>query len=148
MQCSECLGAWCCGGWGVFIALNHQRSRWGGCYRWAHRIGTVGCPVRHHVTQPLGFGSSRPLASLSSCGTGQSGAAPDRSCSLSGAPLTISCCSAGAPNSPVNYIGGRLQKPESGWLDSVRSWCTRHCPVAHRTVRCARPQYTWFILLL
>jgi hypothetical protein len=24
MQCSECLGAWCCGGWGVFIALNHQ----------------------------------------------------------------------------------------------------------------------------
>jgi hypothetical protein len=35
-----------------------------------HRTGTVGCPVRRHVTQPLGFESSRPLASLSSCGTG------------------------------------------------------------------------------
>jgi hypothetical protein len=42
-----------------------------------HRIGTVGCPVRRHVTQPLGFGSSRPLEPLSSCGTGQSGATPD-----------------------------------------------------------------------
>jgi hypothetical protein len=42
-----------------------------------HRAGTVGCPVRRHVTQPLGFGSSRPLASLSSCDIGQSGAGPD-----------------------------------------------------------------------
>jgi hypothetical protein len=54
-----------------------------------HRTGPVGYPVRRHVTQPLEFGSSRPLAPLSSCGTGQSGATPDRSCSLSGAPLTL-----------------------------------------------------------
>jgi hypothetical protein len=40
-----------------------------------------------HVTQPLGFGCCRPLEALSSSGTGQSGAAPDRYCSLSGAPL-------------------------------------------------------------
>jgi hypothetical protein len=39
--------------------------------QWAHRTGPVHCPVRRHVTQPLGFGSSRPLAPLSSCGTGQ-----------------------------------------------------------------------------
>jgi hypothetical protein len=45
-----------------------------------HRTGTVGCPVRRHVTQPLGFRSNRTLASLSSYGTGQSGATPDRSC--------------------------------------------------------------------
>jgi hypothetical protein len=42
-----------------------------------HQTGTVGYPVRRHVTQPLGFGSSQPLAPLSSCGTGQSGATPD-----------------------------------------------------------------------
>jgi hypothetical protein len=45
-----------------------------------HRTGLVDCPVRRHVTQPLGFGSSRPLEALSSYGTGQSGATPDMSC--------------------------------------------------------------------
>jgi hypothetical protein len=42
-----------------------------------HRTGTVRCPVRRHVSRPLGFGASRPLEVLSSCGTGQSGATPD-----------------------------------------------------------------------
>jgi hypothetical protein len=36
----------------------------------------------------------------------------------------VSRCSAGTPDSPVNYSGLRLRKPESGWLDSVRYWCT------------------------
>jgi hypothetical protein len=35
-----------------------------------HRIGVVHCPVRRHITQPLGFWSSRLLAPLSSCGNG------------------------------------------------------------------------------
>jgi hypothetical protein len=47
---------------------------------------TVRCAS--HVTQPLGFGRRRPLEALSSSGTGQSGATPDRYCSLSGAPVT------------------------------------------------------------
>jgi hypothetical protein len=42
--------------------------------------------------------------------------------------------------------GVALQKPKAeqfrvdlpGASDTVR-WCTGHCPVAHRTVRCARP---------
>jgi hypothetical protein len=68
--------------------------------------------------------------------TGQSGGAPDRSCSLSGAPSSacsdacavgIVHCSLlqstvgvvavtplGTPDSPVNYSGGQFQKPESG----------------------------------
>jgi hypothetical protein len=122
-----------------------------------HRTCTVGCLVRHHVTQPLGFGSSRPLTPLSPCGTGQSGATPDMSCSLSGAPLTssvhcsrtvafaestvarVSRCSTGAMDSLVNYSGVRLLKPESVWFIFVWTWCTGHCPVAHRTVRCASP---------
>jgi hypothetical protein len=156
------------------------RSRWGRLLAMGapdspvrHRTGPVHCPVHHHVTQPLGFGSSRPLALLSSCGTGQSGATPDRSCSLSGAPLTlrlwlcahcsllllcqwllqstvarISRCSTGTLDSPVNYSGVRLRKPESGWFNPVWAWCTEHNPVAHRTVRCARPEHTWFLLLL
>ena len=84
---------------------------------------TVRCA--RHVTQPLGFGSYRPLEALSSSGTGQSGAAPDRHCLVFGAPLTsvltsaahcsavrgtvaVDCCtgsrySAGAPDSPVAY---------------------------------------------
>jgi hypothetical protein len=58
-------------------------------------------------------------------------------------------CSAGTPDSPVNYSGAAsriLEGEQFGVgvpraLDIVR-WCTRHCPVAHRTVRCARPGHT------
>jgi hypothetical protein len=57
----------------------------------------------------------------------------------------VSRCSAGTPDSPVNYSGVRLLKTESGSFSPVRIWCTGHCPVAHRTVRCARPQHTWFL---
>jgi hypothetical protein len=39
-----------------------------------HRTGTVRCPVRRHVTQPLGFGARSTVGALSPCGTGQSGA--------------------------------------------------------------------------
>jgi hypothetical protein len=163
MRNSENLDAWSGGGWGVFIGLNHQITVKGGCCRWAHR--TVRCAS--HVTQPLGFGSSRSLEALSSSGTGQSSAAPDMHYSMSGVPLTsfltsathcsavrgtvaVDCCagshySTGAPDSPVNYSGVRLEKLESGQLILVRSWCTGHCPVAHRTVRCARPGHTRFL---
>jgi hypothetical protein len=55
-----------------------------------------------------------------------------------GAPDTVQC----TPDSPVNYSGAPLDFPEgdefelesSGAPDTVR-WSTRHCPVAHRTVR-------------
>jgi hypothetical protein len=117
-----------------------------GCWGWLLSMGAPDYPVRCHVTQPLGFGSSRLLALLTSCGTRQSGATPDSSYSLSGAPLTLrsnsaahcsfvlqllqstvarsSRCSAGAPDSPVNYSGVRPKKPESGWFSPVRTWCT------------------------
>jgi hypothetical protein len=130
MQCLECLDPWCGGGWGIYSPQPPS-----GCWGWLlsmgapdspvrHWTGTVGCPVRRHVTQPLGFGTNRPLEALSSCGTRQSGATPDRSCSLSGAPLTLrtlfftvhlsqrllqstvargSRCSAGTPDSPVAH---------------------------------------------
>jgi hypothetical protein len=56
------------------------------------RTGQSGAPpdtvwCDSHVTQPLGFESFWPLEALSSRGTGQSGAAPDRHYAVSGAPL-------------------------------------------------------------
>jgi hypothetical protein len=128
-----------------------------------HRTGPVHCPVRCHVTQPLGFGSSRPLVPLSSCGTGQ--VLFTFRCASDSAALTlhalslcqpllqstiarVSRCSAGTPDNPVNYSRVRLLKPESDWFNPVRAWGTGHCPVAHRTVRCARPELTWFLFLL
>jgi hypothetical protein len=42
-----------------------------------HWTGTVGCPVRRHVTQPLGFEARATVGPLSACGIGQSGATPD-----------------------------------------------------------------------
>jgi hypothetical protein len=45
----------------------------------------------------------------------------------------------GAPDSPVNYNGVRLEKPEAEEFRLYGPWCTGHCSVAHRTVHCARP---------
>jgi hypothetical protein len=42
-----------------------------------HRTVTVHCPVRCHVTQPLGFGVKSTVGALSPCDTGQSGATLD-----------------------------------------------------------------------
>jgi hypothetical protein len=56
--------------------------------------------------------------------------------------------SGGTPDSPVNYSGVWLGKPEGGEFGVVRSWCTGHYLVAHRTVWCARPGHTWVSLLL
>jgi hypothetical protein len=42
----------------------------------------------------------------------------------------------------VNYSGAALEKPEGEEIRGVQSWGTGHCPVAHRTVRCARPGHS------
>jgi hypothetical protein len=105
------------------------------------RTGQSGAPpdtVRcaSHVTQSLGFGCRRPLEACLLV-------SPDRYCSLSGAPLTsvltsAAYCSAvrtlcsrplrwravaplGAPDSPVNYSGAALEKPEGEEFGLVRS---------------------------
>jgi hypothetical protein len=54
--------------------------------------------------------------------------------------------SGASPDNPVNYNGApsdflegdELGAEFPGTPDTVQ-WCTGHCPVAHRTVRCARP---------
>jgi hypothetical protein len=57
-------------------------------------------------------------------------------------------CSTGAPDSPVNYSGAAPRKPEAERFGVYNPWCTEHCPVAHRTVRCARPGNTSVSFLL
>jgi hypothetical protein len=75
----------------VVYSPQPPNNRWGGAVV-DGRIGQSGAPpdaVRcaSHVTQPLGFGRRRPLEVLFSSGTEQSGAAPDKYCSLPDAPL-------------------------------------------------------------
>jgi hypothetical protein len=109
-----CLWWW----WlGVFIALNHQTTVGAGCCWWAHR--TVRCAS--HVTQPLGFWSFWSLEALSSSGIRQSGAAPDRHCSVSGAPLT--CGSDSARTIPQCSSCSRPLREVA------------FAPLSHRTVR-------------
>jgi hypothetical protein len=129
------------------------------------RTGQSGAPLdivrcATHVTQPLGFWRFRPLELCLLVAPDSS--VPHRTvpvhypvrllavaltlrelsahcntfagvrCSR---PLRWSRCSAGAPNSPVNYSGAALLKPEGGKFKLVRLW-------APDTVRCARPGFS------
>jgi hypothetical protein len=158
------------GGWGVFIAPTTKTAVGEGCCRWAHqtvRCATGHCSVRqprHPTVRALAVST---IGALTAWATGQSGVASGSHCSLSGAPsgaaltlrkLSAHCslvnrplkstvvlasrCSAGTPDSPVNYSGARTQKPEGEEFEVDPPWCTEHCPVAHRTVRCARPGFS------
>jgi hypothetical protein len=157
MQIAGNLDALNGGGWGVFIAPTTKTAVGEGYCRWAHRIvqcATGHCPVRQprHPTVRVLMVST--VGALTSGGTRQSGAAPDRHCSLSGAPssaaLTLRELSAhyshhcsllqttvgavavvplGTPDSPVNYSGAALQKPEDGKFRVYGPWCTGHCLV-------------------
>jgi hypothetical protein len=108
-------------------------NRWG----WAAvdgRTGQSGMPpdtvwCASHVTQPLEFECSRPLKPLSSSGTGQSGAASDRDCLLSGAPLTAALLCRALLHTVhlilqlLQSIVARRSRCSAGALDSVR-WHT------------------------
>jgi hypothetical protein len=66
-------------------------NRWGG----AAVDGRTGrCPVRQPRHPTVRVRAQSTIGALSSSGTRQSGAAPDRHCSLSGAPLTTALTSA------------------------------------------------------
>jgi hypothetical protein len=75
---------------GVFIALNHQFNRWGRLLS----MGAPDSPVRQPRHPTVRVQAVSTVGALSSCGTGQSGAALDRYCSLSGAPLAAALTSA------------------------------------------------------
>jgi hypothetical protein len=123
-EMSEKLGYlewWWLGG---IYSPNHQTNRWGGCLSMGAPDSSVRQP-RHPTFRVLTVST---VGALTSWSTRQSGAASDRHYSLSGAPsgaaltldelsahcsrcrrpleLTValdSRCSAGTPDSPVNY---------------------------------------------
>jgi hypothetical protein len=90
MESDECLDGWSGGGWGVFIALDHQNNRWG----WLLSMGAPDSPVRQPRHPTVRVWAVSTVGALSSSGTGQSGAAPDKHCSLSGASLATALTSA------------------------------------------------------
>jgi hypothetical protein len=90
MQCVECLDGRSGGGWGLFIALNHQTTVGEGLLS----TGAPDSPVRQPRHPTVRVRAQTTVGALSSSGTGQSGAAPDRYCSLSGAPLAAALTSA------------------------------------------------------
>jgi hypothetical protein len=152
---------------GGIYSPNHQTNRWGGCLS----MGAPDSPVRQPRHPFVRVLTVSTVGAQTSWGTGQSGAASDRHCSLSGAPsgaaltlrkLSAHCsralftfaddrwrsshCSAwrtgqsgATADSPVNYSGAASEKPEAEEFGVYGPWCTGHCPVAHRIVRCARP---------
>jgi hypothetical protein len=48
--------------------------------------------------------------------------------------------SGGTLDSPVNYSGVAFPETRRWRVGVDPPWCTGHCPVAHWTVRCARPR--------
>jgi hypothetical protein len=140
---------------GVFIAPTTKTTVGDGCSRWAHRTvrcATGQCSVRQSRHPTVRVLTVSTVGALTSWCTGQSGATPDRYCSLSGAPsgaaLTLRelfifqttvgvdrCAwelllrwhtgqSGDPPDSPVNYSGARTQKPEGEEFEVDPPWCT------------------------
>jgi hypothetical protein len=110
---------------GVFIALNHQNNCWG----WLLSMGAPDSPVRQPRHPTVRVLTQSTVGALTSGGIGQSGVAPDRHCSLSGAPLTSDL------TSTANYsaVRGTLQSTVA--LVAVAPLGAPDSPVAHQTVR-------------
>jgi hypothetical protein len=126
-----CLEWW----WlGVFRALNHHIVVGEAVCRWAHwtvRCATGQCPVRQPRHPTVRVLTVSTVEALYSCGTGQSGAALDRYCALSGAPLAAALTYA---RTVLHYSRCRRPLHPTVALASRCSAGTPDSPVAHRTV--------------
>jgi hypothetical protein len=167
------LDALKCGGWGVFIAPTTKRTVGEGFCRMAHRTvrcATGHCPVHQPRHQAIGF---RPLELLT-IGPPDSPVVhrtcpvhcpvrhltPDLTSARAGAHCSIilflcrrplarmTIAPLGTPDSPVNYSRAASSNSRRWQVWSGTPWCTGHCPVAHRIVRCARPVLPLGCLLL
>jgi hypothetical protein len=143
-------------GWGGIYSHQPFCSRWGSLLA----MGAPDSPVRQPRYPTVRVLTISTVGALTSWSTGQSGAAPDRHCSISDAPssaaltlrelsahcsccrrllkLTVAlarCCSGGTPDSPVNYRGAAPEKPEGEEFELI-------CPGTPDTVRCARPSFS------
>jgi hypothetical protein len=162
-----CLEWWWLGG---IYSPNHQTNRWGGCLLMG-ALNSLMRQSRHPTIRVLTVSTVGALTSWCTGQSGvASDMHCSLSGAPSGAALTLrelpahcsryrrslemtvtldSRCSAwctgqsGGPlDSSVNYSGAAPEKPEGEEFSLYGPWCTRHCPVAHRTVRCARPGFS------
>jgi hypothetical protein len=83
VECCK-LGCWEWWWLGGIYSPQPPHSRWGGCLS----KGAPDSPVRQPRHPTVRVWALSAVGPLSSSGTGQSGAAPDKHYSLSGAPLT------------------------------------------------------------
>jgi hypothetical protein len=128
-----------CGGSGVFIAPTTKMIVGEGFCRMAHRTvrcATGHCPVRHRTLS--GAPTTSPdrwvptVGASDNGGTGQSGGAPDRSYSLSGAPSSACSDTARAVNT-VHFLLYCCRRPLA--RVAVALLGASDSPVLHRTVR-------------
>jgi hypothetical protein len=134
---AENLDALKCWWLGLFIAPTTKVAVGEGCCRRAHQIvrcTTGHCPMHHQTLSSAPATSPNrwvPTIGASDIwATGQSGGAPDRSCSLSGAPSSI-CSDFCARNCTIHCrllqtTVGAVSRCSAGTPDSA---------VLHRTVR-------------
>jgi hypothetical protein len=129
-------------------------------------MGAPDSPVRQPRHPTVRVLTVSTVGALTAWGTGQSGAAPDSHCSLSGVPsgvaltlreLSTHCslisrplestvvlasrCSACTLDSPVNYSGAWIQKPEGEEFEVDPPWCTEQSGAPDQGS-------LWFLLLL
>jgi hypothetical protein len=110
------LDALKCGGWGSIYSPNHQNGRWGGCLS----MGAPDSPVRQPRHPTISVLTISTIGALTEWGTGQSDAAPDSHCSLSGAPsgaaLTLRALSARCSRSLFTFADDRWRSSRcSAW---------------------------------
>jgi hypothetical protein len=141
---------------GPFYSPKAARSRWRptrkailAFCRVAHRTVTVDGPVSISFL----FWRTRPLQLWASwlighcpVHTGQSGA-PCRPLARATrrpriARPTVALATVGSPDSPVNYSHMQHNFSQERPFHQRPAWRTGHCPVHHRTIRCARLSWT------
>jgi hypothetical protein len=148
---------------GGIYSSNHQTSRWGGLLSMGAPDSPV-CQPHHPTVRVL---TILTVGALTTWATGQSlftvwcafwrcsdSARTIRTLFTFQTTVGVDRCawepllrwhtgqSGDSPDSPVNYRGAALQKLEGEEFEVDPPWCTGHCPVAHRTVRCARPGFS------
>jgi hypothetical protein len=161
---AENLDALKCGGWGVFIAPPTKMAVGEAVCRRAHRIVRCAtghypvCQPRHPTVRvrPLELLTAGPPDSPVVHRTGPVHCpvrllAPALTLRAQSALFTVHCSllqstvgvvaitPASTPDSLVNYSREHFPETQRWQVRSCSPWCTGHCPVAHRTVRYARP---------
>jgi hypothetical protein len=141
MRCLKNLDAWNGGGWGIY-SPNHQTNRWGGCLS----MGAPDSPVRQPRHPTIRVLTVLTIGALTSWVTEQLmfsvrcasdacsyfcahcsrnvHAFADNRCAISRCSAWCTGQSGDPPDSPVNYSGAALQKPEGGKFEGVRPWAS------------------------